>query len=233
VSDLVTALQDWRVVVVVMALFGTAPGVVLRLLVHLYPEGHERRRELLNELYAVPYVERPWFVAQQLETTLFEGLGERRRTRKAARRRGEVAHPRPLSDADPSLADAFHRYLALLRQPPQTVFVFDHPPFGSASPLPEGLAREFGWPRFEIDLATGPTGAERVLRRIARVRRQGKGVVVRLDEAHLAFAEEVRRDAGIGAGGAVFVFIDRSRPGQGMARSGYSHPGCDPGSFGP
>jgi hypothetical protein len=60
-----------------LLIFGFFPGLVLRLLVRLYPKGNPRRMELLGELYAKPQWRRPWFVAQQLETALSEGVPTR------------------------------------------------------------------------------------------------------------------------------------------------------------
>lgn len=61
----------------VVVVFGFAPGFCLRLIVRVYPRNNPRRRELIAELYAIPYIKRPLWVAQQLETALFEGLGYR------------------------------------------------------------------------------------------------------------------------------------------------------------
>ena len=61
------------------AVFGFAPGVVLQLIVLLYRRGNPRRQELLGELYAVPRIERPFWVAEQLEVAIFEGLRDRLR----------------------------------------------------------------------------------------------------------------------------------------------------------
>ena len=61
----------------VLVVFGVAPGFCLRLIVLAYPRADPRRRELLTELYAVPHIKRPLWVAQQLEVALFEGLGHR------------------------------------------------------------------------------------------------------------------------------------------------------------
>lgn len=70
-----------------LLVFGFAPGFVLRLLVLLYPKSDSRRPELHAELYRMPRVERPMWVAEQIETALFEGIAERRR---AARDREAV-----------------------------------------------------------------------------------------------------------------------------------------------
>ncbi|MGA6207622.1 hypothetical protein ACPESR_23015 [Nocardia testacea] len=66
-----------------VATFGFCPGFLLRLLVRLYPAGDARRRELIAELYAVPRLVRPFWVAEQLETVLYEGTGLRYRARRA------------------------------------------------------------------------------------------------------------------------------------------------------
>jgi hypothetical protein len=54
-----------------------SPELVLRLLVLVYPRSAERRRELLGELGAMRRLERPLWVAEQIETALFDGLRER------------------------------------------------------------------------------------------------------------------------------------------------------------
>lgn len=46
---------------------------------------HPRRQELLGELYAYPRIERPFWVTEQLETALFEGLPGRLAARSAKR----------------------------------------------------------------------------------------------------------------------------------------------------
>jgi hypothetical protein len=75
-------LLDWRTVAFALTLFGIAPGVLLRMLVSLYPKDHPRREELLGELDSVPYLERPFFVASQVETSVREGLVARWRERR-------------------------------------------------------------------------------------------------------------------------------------------------------
>jgi hypothetical protein len=58
-------------------LFGFLPGFTLRLMVKLYPPGDERRKVLLADMYELPRHKRWFFVAEQLETVLIEGLPER------------------------------------------------------------------------------------------------------------------------------------------------------------
>lgn len=73
-TGMIAQFLAWPTLGIALLVFGFAPGVVLRLIVLFYPRGHPRRRELLGELYAVPRIERPFWVAEQLEVALFEGL---------------------------------------------------------------------------------------------------------------------------------------------------------------
>jgi hypothetical protein len=77
VRELLDAVVSWRTFLIVLVVFGFAPGAVLRLIVLAFRRGDPRRRELLAELHAVPRIERPLWVAEQLEVALFEGIGER------------------------------------------------------------------------------------------------------------------------------------------------------------
>lgn len=56
---------------------GVMPGLVLRIIVLAHPRDSGRREELIAELYAVPPIRRPLWVAEQLELALTEGLGGR------------------------------------------------------------------------------------------------------------------------------------------------------------
>lgn len=78
------ATSTWSFLTAVL-LFGFVPGFVLRLFILIYPKGHPRRTELLGELYAQPLWLRLFFVAEQLETALFEGRSARRQARAAAK----------------------------------------------------------------------------------------------------------------------------------------------------
>ena len=64
----------WPTLGIAILLFGFAPGAALRMIVLLYRRDHPRRQELIAELYAVPRIERPFWVAEQLEVAIFEGL---------------------------------------------------------------------------------------------------------------------------------------------------------------
>lgn len=78
-------LSDWRPYLFFVLVFGLTPGFALRILVRAYPRDHPRRMELIAELYAQRYLERPLFVAQQLETAISEGLPARWRSLRQAK----------------------------------------------------------------------------------------------------------------------------------------------------
>jgi hypothetical protein len=59
---------------IALLVFGFAPGALLRLIVLAFPRHDPRRRELPAELHAVPRIERPFWVLEQLEVALFEGI---------------------------------------------------------------------------------------------------------------------------------------------------------------
>jgi DNA-binding CsgD family transcriptional regulator len=80
-------IVSWPALGIALLIFGFAPGAVLRLIVLAFPRDDPRRRELLGELYAVPRIERPFWVLEQLEVGLFEGLRGRLAARLAAGRK--------------------------------------------------------------------------------------------------------------------------------------------------
>lgn len=67
----------WQTLIVAVITFGFVPGFILRILVKIYPKGDSRRIELISEMYALKWASRPFFMAQQLETVLFDGLPAR------------------------------------------------------------------------------------------------------------------------------------------------------------
>jgi len=76
-TELIGKIVSWPTLLflgVVFVLYGFAPWFTLRLTVLLYPRDHSRRRELIAELYTVPRLHRPFWVMEQLETALAEGL---------------------------------------------------------------------------------------------------------------------------------------------------------------
>lgn len=105
-APLLHAVQDWRTYVILVLAFGFFPGFVLRLFLLLYPKDDDRRSELVAELYAVPRRNRWWFVAEQMETALFEGLSERRRRGPATSANETPEQPdisAPGADAGPEM----------------------------------------------------------------------------------------------------------------------------------
>jgi hypothetical protein len=74
---LFSQIISWRALVVAMVVLGFAPGAALRIIVLAFERSDPRRRELLAELYAVPWLERPLWVAEQAEVALAEGMGGR------------------------------------------------------------------------------------------------------------------------------------------------------------
>ncbi len=76
-AELMEAVASWWNLLLGLLVFGFAPGFCLRLIVLAYPRNNPRRAELIAELYAVRRIQRPVWVAEQLEVALFEGLGQR------------------------------------------------------------------------------------------------------------------------------------------------------------
>ena len=76
-NDLFGTVLSWKALLAAMLVFGFAPGVILRIIVRSFHRDDPRRDELLAELRIVPFLERPLWVAQQLEVAIFEGLWER------------------------------------------------------------------------------------------------------------------------------------------------------------
>jgi hypothetical protein len=76
-ASLLLNVLAWPTVLFAVLLFGFAPGAVLRLVVLAFSRDDPRRRELLAELHAVPRLDRPFWVAEQLEVALCEGLPAR------------------------------------------------------------------------------------------------------------------------------------------------------------
>ena len=61
-AELLEAVVSWPSLLLVLVVFGFAPGFCLRLIVLAYPRGDPRRDELIAELHAVPRVQRPLWV---------------------------------------------------------------------------------------------------------------------------------------------------------------------------
>jgi hypothetical protein len=76
-TELLEFIVNWRTGLVVLVVFGFAPGALLRLIVLAFHRDDPRRSEMLAELHGVPRLERPLWVVEQLEVALFEGVLER------------------------------------------------------------------------------------------------------------------------------------------------------------
>jgi hypothetical protein len=74
---MLNALASWHTFALALVVFGFAPGALLRLIVLAFHPDDPRRRELLAELHAVPRIDRPFWVLEQLEVALCEGLWDR------------------------------------------------------------------------------------------------------------------------------------------------------------
>lgn len=83
--ELLTTKIGLRSLILVLLVFGFAPGLFIRMLVHFWPKGHPRRSELRAELHAIEYWKRPLWVVEQLETSLCDGLATRIRRWRAGR----------------------------------------------------------------------------------------------------------------------------------------------------
>jgi hypothetical protein len=101
-SELLDLAKVWPEFLVTVSLFGFAPGFCLRLIVLVYPREHPRRRELVAELYELPYVKRPIWVVSQLETALFEGVPAR--FSELWRRLRRTTKPKPEREPEPEPA---------------------------------------------------------------------------------------------------------------------------------
>lgn len=76
-AELMDLAASWQTLMLALVVFGIAPRLALRLIMLLFRRDDPRRRELFAELHAVPRIERPLWVAEQLEVALSEGLWER------------------------------------------------------------------------------------------------------------------------------------------------------------
>ena len=76
-GEMVDLIVSWPSFAGVLIVFGFAPRAVLRIIVLAFERDDPRRDELLAEVNAVPRLERPFWVAEQLEVAVFEGLRDR------------------------------------------------------------------------------------------------------------------------------------------------------------
>lgn len=76
-SEIISALLSWPLLLVALGVYGFFPGLFARLIALCFRKGDPRRKELIAEVYAVPRWERPLWVAEQFERALSEGVSER------------------------------------------------------------------------------------------------------------------------------------------------------------
>lgn len=77
VTESLDSLVSVPTLLLAVLVYGFAPGFLLRLLVLVYERDDPRRAELIAELYEVPRLKRPFWVAEQIETAIFDGVGPR------------------------------------------------------------------------------------------------------------------------------------------------------------
>jgi hypothetical protein len=87
-TELREFIVNWRMGLIILLVFGFAPGALLRLVVLAFRRDDPRRSELLAELHRVPRWERPLWVVEQMEVALFEGILERVKAQRKRRREG-------------------------------------------------------------------------------------------------------------------------------------------------
>ena len=76
-TELIADIVNWKWYLLTLLVHGIAPGILLRVIVLAFEKDDSRRQELIAELYAVPFIKRPFWVAQQLETAVSDGLWPR------------------------------------------------------------------------------------------------------------------------------------------------------------
>lgn len=121
-TELIEIIASWRSLLLVLVVFGFAPGFVLRLLVRIYPKDDPRRTELISELYMLGRAERLLFVAEQLETVLFEGAPHRVkavldsvRASKQSDQHSDPEKPQEPGEEDPAASNPSLRQARLSR----------------------------------------------------------------------------------------------------------------------
>lgn len=99
-AELITELVDWKLGLLAIFVYAVCPQWILRLLVRAYGRDDPRRYELLGEVYAVPYVRRPFWVAEQVETALADAAMPRLRWAIQGALEGRVINRWRLGDGE-------------------------------------------------------------------------------------------------------------------------------------
>ncbi len=71
---MVSTLTSLPAFLLVLVIYGLAPGLLLRVILLGFHRHDPRRKELRAELYAVPRFIRPFWVLEQVEVALFDGV---------------------------------------------------------------------------------------------------------------------------------------------------------------
>jgi hypothetical protein len=74
-GEMLDAVASWPTLVLALLVFGCLPITMTRLISLAFHRDDPRRHELLAEVRYIPRLERPLWVAEQLETAMVEGLG--------------------------------------------------------------------------------------------------------------------------------------------------------------
>lgn len=99
-TEILSILASPRALAIGLLLLLMAPGLFARCLVRVYPNDDPRRVELLAELRAVPFSERPFWVLEQVETVLVDGLPSRVRRLRQRRSQRRSLRARLLASSD-------------------------------------------------------------------------------------------------------------------------------------
>lgn len=70
-------VNGWFAFPAALLIFGFFPGLFARLISLCFRKDDPRRQELIAEVYGIPRLERPMWVAEQFERALSEGIWER------------------------------------------------------------------------------------------------------------------------------------------------------------
>lgn len=73
-AAMLQAIEYWPLFLGALSVWGFAPNLALRAILLMFEHDDPRRDELLAEIHAVPRWERPFWVSEQLEVGLREGL---------------------------------------------------------------------------------------------------------------------------------------------------------------
>jgi hypothetical protein len=79
--ELLEGLKAWQLLIVALAVYGFAPGVFVRFILLAYRRNDPIRAEIWAERKVVPRWDLPFWVADQAQNALFEGLLERIKSR--------------------------------------------------------------------------------------------------------------------------------------------------------